>query len=321
MPQAESDLVPQFQFLFPEVKADEDSVVELVKPIYVRTTKDELALPKVTRFVTPVPLSNEQRYLYDLLRSEISRATNRELSLIQRSQLRKVGRAAMRMLQFVSNPMLLVSSGALSEDLLGQLLAGGDSPKIELACNRARHLAAEGKKCIIWSTFVENVELIAYRLSDLGADFIHGGVETGSEEEDQTRENKIVRFHEDPRAYILVANPAACGEGISLHTVCHHAIYLDRNFNAAQYLQSEDRIHRLGLRPDQRTFVEILVAPDTIDEVVDVRLRAKVSRMATVLNDKSLNIDPVTLDRDDESLDDGDWRLFLDHLAKKDVMA
>jgi hypothetical protein len=31
-----------------------------------------------------------------------------------------------------------------------------------------------------------------------------------------------------------------------LHKVCQNAIYVDRTFNAAHFLQSEDRIHRLG---------------------------------------------------------------------------
>lgn len=57
---------------------------------------------------------------------------------------------------------------------------------------------------------------------------------------------------------VMVANPAAASEGVSLHRVCHHAIYLDRTFNAAHYLQSEDRIHRFGLPKDQETIVEIV---------------------------------------------------------------
>lgn len=319
MPQATADLLPQFNVLYPDIRADESSVGDLIKPVYVRTTKDQLDLPRLTRIATQVPLSNEQRYLYDLLRSEIAREIRKELGSSQKNQLRRVGRSAMRMIQFVANPMLLASSGALSEDLLGQLLSGGDSPKIELACKRARQLAAIGQKCIIWSTFVQNVELLAYRLGDLGADYIHGGVEAGSEEEEDTRERKLWTFHNKDSAYVLVANPAACGEGISLHTVCHHAIYLDRNFNAAQFLQSEDRIHRLGLPSNQPTIVELLVAPDTIDQVVDIRLRSKVARMGEVLNDRNLNIDPIDFDPESEVLEEDDVKLFLEHLAGREM--
>ena len=100
---------------------------------------------------------------------------------------------------------------------------------------------------------------------------------------------------------VLVANPAAAGEGISLHSVCHHAIYVDRNYNAAQYLQSEDRIHRFGVT--EVTHIEILVAEDSVDSSVTRRLGVKVARMARVLNDPSLSIEAVPLDMDDDEFD------------------
>ena len=115
----------------------------------------------------------------------------------------------------------------------------------------------------------------------------------------------------------MVANPAACGEGISLHTVCHHAIYLDRNYNAAQYLQSEDRIHRLGLPPEQETFVEILQAPGTIDESVDRRLSHKIDKMAQVLNDEALKVEPEVVDLDADGFNEGDLTDFLQHLRER----
>lgn len=117
---------------------------------------------------------------------------------------------------------------------------------------------------------------------------IHGAIETGDESEIDTREWRIRRFHEDQKCKVLVANPAACGEGISLHKVCHYALYLDRTFNAAHYLQSVDRIHRLGLPQNIDTEIEILEAYDTIDFIVDNRLKAKIQSMGEVLDDPDL---------------------------------
>ena len=157
--------------------------------------------------------------------------------------------------------------------------------------------------------------MLSTRLFDLGADYIHGGVEAGSDEEEYTRERKIKRFHQDPNAFVLIANPAACSEGISLHKVCHYALYLDRNYNAAQYLQSEDRIHRLGLDPDQKTVIEIVSSPDTIDDSVAKRLSLKVKLMQEVLEDPDLNIDPIPYDADDDlTFDLEDARDFLEHV-------
>lgn len=126
----------------------------------------------------------------------------------------------MKVMEFVSNPSLLsFDMNYAFDQRVAELLLQTDGPKIEYVCKRARELAYQDKKVIIWSTFVQNVELIAMRLSDLGAVYIHGGVDAGDENEDDTREGKIRRFHDDPSCMVMVANPAACGEGISLHKV------------------------------------------------------------------------------------------------------
>lgn len=97
---------------------------------------------------------------------------------------------------------------------------------------------------------------------------------------------------------VLVANPAAASEGISLHRVCQYAIYLDRSFNAAHYLQSEDRIHRLGLRPDQVPIIEIVECENSIDQLIAHRLESKISVMAQALNDSSIHVSMVDFDVD-----------------------
>jgi hypothetical protein len=318
MPNSEADLVPQFNFLFPEVDADEETVAALMQGRYVRTTKRELGLREPDRILIPIVMSEAQRRLYQLLRSEAARQAEAFLKAGDRNRLRSLGKSVIRLLQLASNPSLLARNADVPTAYVEEILSEGDSPKLQWTCERARELASTGKKVVVWSTFVENVELIAIRLADLGAQYIHGGVDAGSDEDEDTREWKIKEFHVPDRNWILVANPAACGEGISLHEVCHHAIYVDRNYNAAQYLQSEDRIHRLGLSKNQRTTIEILRCRDSVDESVDHRLVEKVSRMAQVLNDRHLNIDPVSFEPavidDDEALDDDDVKDLYQNL-------
>ena len=317
MPNDISDLIPQFRFLYPEIIADEESVEDLIRPVYVRTTKHELGLREPRKTIKRLPLKPAQFELYQLLRYEATRQAKTNLSRIDLASLRRVGRSALRLLQVASNPSLLARLSFEHESLLSEVLSEGDSPKLEYACYRARELSFSGHKCIIWSSFVQNVELVSNRLIDIGADYIHGGVDAGSEDEEGTREQKIKRFHDDPHCWVLVANPAACGEGIGLHTVCHHAIYLDRNYNAAQYMQSEDRIHRLGLPPNQDTFVEILQSPGTVDESVDRRLIFKIENMARVLDDPALNVEPEIINLDAEGFDANDMRDFVAHVSEE----
>jgi SNF2 family DNA or RNA helicase len=297
MPQSIDDMLPQFTFLYPEIDAHSDNVIHLMQPIYVRTNKQELGLPPVTRHLIGLPMLPVQAQLYGLMKHEIAREAASALSSRSKMAFRVLGRSVARLLQFVSNPALLSSEiGFAQPDLLRLVLAEGDGPKIQYVLKRARDLARNGQKVLIWSSFVKNVEYLASRLADLGAVYIHGRVDAGDEDDDETREGRIKLFHDDDNVMVMVANPAAAGEGISLHSVCHHAIYLDRTFNAAHYLQSEDRIHRLGLPPTQSTTIEIVECKNTIDETVRYRLSDKVHAMADALNDSSLRIDPIPLD-------------------------
>ena len=61
-------------------------------------------------------------------------------------------------------------------------------------------------------------------------------------------------------------------EGLTL-TVANHAIFYDRGFGLDDYLQAQDRIHRIS--QDKECFVHNLTASDTIDEWVDALLTAK----------------------------------------------
>ncbi|MBE0340721.1 DEAD/DEAH box helicase, partial [Paenibacillus sp. 28ISP30-2] len=315
MPNSTYDLVAQFNFLYPEIDVDEDSVLETIRSVYVRTTKAELGLKEPKYKIVTIPMSTSQKKLYELMRSEEARQIE-NLKANQRNMFRTMGKSVMRMLQLTSNPSLILKNIKGYDELILDVLAEERSPKIEYVCNRVRQLASMGKKSIVWTTFVGNIELLQLRLEDLGADYIHGGVDAGSEDDDFTREGKIRRFHDDPNAQVLIANPAAASEGISLHTVCHNAIYLDRNYNAAQFLQSVDRIHRLGLPEDVETEVEILICPDSVDQSVERRLQMKIDRMSEVLRDNSIRIEPeyVIPENYEESLSIEDINDFVRHL-------
>jgi len=318
MPQAAEDLIPQFAFLYPEIPANAGTVVELIKPVYVRTNKAELGLPPIDRVMAQLPMAPMQSELYKLMKFEVAREAATALDTRSRQAFRLLGRSVARLLQFVSNPALLSSEiGFAHPDLLAGVLAEGDGPKLKYVLRRVRQLAREGHKVLIWSSFVRNVEYIALRLADLGAVYIHGGVDAGDEDDDETREGKIKLFHDDPNVRILVANPAAASEGVSLHRVCHHALYLDRTFNAAHYLQSEDRIHRFGLPPDQKTTIEIVECADSVDETVRMRLGFKIGAMAAALEDSTLQPDPIALDPTDIE----DYEEYSTGLSADDIEA
>jgi SNF2 family DNA or RNA helicase len=84
---------------------------------------------------------------------------------------------------------------------------------------------------------------------------------------------------------VLIATPGSAKEGLTL-TVANNAIFYDRSFSLDDYLQAQDRIHRIS---QQKTcHVYNLIMKDSIDEWVDVLLAAKGAAAKLVQNDISL---------------------------------
>ena len=323
MPKESKDLVHQFRALLPYMMNDihEENVEDFTQDRFVRTTKNDLKLKDVKIEDIYLDMDPLQSELYGIITDffageEATRGNIRALA-----KLGDVRKILVYLNMHVSNP-------TLKRDLLAEIFENSNpdiydrimlmkselidyGPKIRFACERARELAAEGKKVLIWSTFVNNVELIASELDDLGALYIRGDVRTEefdpnsyfqnlgnnvSEEEESTREERIHKFKTSDECMVLVANPAAAGEGISLHDVCHHAIYVDRNFDAREFMQSMDRIHRYGkdsqgdiICQKYDTTIEILRCNNSIDQAIDNNLKRKMTAMYKWLNDDSLS--------------------------------
>lgn len=294
LPNSIEDLIPQFTYLYPEISVSNQNVVEKIQPLFVRTTKAELGIKPPIRRLLTFDMKPAQRVLYDNIISETKRSLE-GMRLDDRMLLNQISKCIVRLIQVNTDPSLLIKMGIVNNQLFDAAISEGLPIKIEEACHLARNLASHGQKSIIWTQFVDSVEGLADLLSDLQAQYIHGGIETDDDEQNyESRESVIKRFHDDPNSFVLVANPAACSEGISLHKVCHHAIYVDRDYNAAHYLQAEDRIHRLGLAPDQDTFIYLLSCKDSIDQTIAERLELKIARMGEVLNDRGLSVEPTT---------------------------
>src|SRR5262249_3262868 len=79
-------------------------------------------------------------------------------------------------------------------------------------------------------------------------------------------------FASDPGVRLFIGNPAAGREGLTL-TTANVAIYLDRTFNLVDYVQSQDRIHRIS--QTQSCEIYLLIAEKTVDEFIEFTLAQK----------------------------------------------
>ena len=193
----------------------------------------------------------------------------------------------------------------LNSGVIDQVLSEGPSLKMQAVKSHARELAAAGRKSVVWTIFTDTLHELERMLADLNPVTLYGGVPSGDEADLATREGRLQRFHRDPACQVLIANPAAAGEGISLHTVCHDALYVDRSYVSTHYLQSIDRIHRLGLPPGVETNIYIYqtkvpIGLGSIDYSVSRRLASKIRGLQQLLDDPDLH----ELALDEENADD-----------------
>ncbi|GHE36073.1 DEAD/DEAH box helicase [Streptomyces sp. AC04842] len=263
----------------------------VLRPLFTRTTKQELGLPPVQlglRYVDMPPLHDE---IYAALVGGVDRGSARE-------DLSSLGRTALRLLMAATSPALLLEAGSKYEPLAYQLppleIPEGSSlyslmqdlpdyelsPKYKEAVAIIAENAARGRKTLVWTTFVRSLTTLERMLEKYSPAVVYGGT--------PDREEQLRRFREDPACMVLISNPATLGEGISLHHVCHDAVYVDRDFMAGRFLQSLDRIHRLGLAPDTETRVTVLAVRNSIDEVVAASLERKLEFMGRILDDPTV---------------------------------
>jgi SNF2 family DNA or RNA helicase len=314
MPQGPNDLAAQLGFLWPGQGLDLQisrgrAPRDVCQNLYVRTTKSELGIPPAKRHFVQVGMASGHLALYAVVRREALSQLAQVTSSAIGSQIDFVGarRSVMRLLQLSSNPILALQG--MTKDIVGldsgiadQVIAEGPSLKMRAVEEHVRRLASEGKKALVWTIFTDSLHELERMLADLNPVSLHGGVPTGLNTDPNSREGRIARFHTDPSCQVLIANPAAAGEGISLHTVCHDAIYLDRSYVSTHYLQSIDRIHRLGLPAGTETNISIYQtkAPaglGSIDFSVSRRLRNKIRGLQQLLDDPDLH--EVALDEEE----------------------
>ncbi|MEU2516407.1 DEAD/DEAH box helicase [Streptomyces syringium] len=265
----------------------------VLRPLFTRTTKHELGLPPFETKIRYVEMPTLHREIYDAMVGRFSARAE-----ASRDDFDALGKALLRLLMAATSPALLVEGSSRYEPLAYQvpplevpqtdslyslmrdLPSYELSPKYQEALAIVAENAAKGRKTLVWTTFVRSLTTLERMFAEYQPAVVHGGT--------PDREEQIRRFREDPDCAVLLSNPATLGEGISLHQVCHDAVYVDRDFMAGRFLQSLDRIHRLGLAPDAETRVTVLAARGTVDEVVALRLEEKLEFMGRILDDPSV---------------------------------
>ena len=275
---------------------------DAIGPLFYRVRKSDLRLaPQVFHHPVLIPMNKYEKTIYDSILGKIQIASQqdyfRDLNLVLR--LRR-GRM-IRLRQCLSYIKLLTTAlddydETLFEDdkSIANLIYKYDEiekpGKLLALLGIVKELQRQGEKVVIWSNFVETLKLIRRTIKKLGysVHLIYGDTpleQSNDKSDDLTRARIIKEFiSKDSGIDILVANPAACAESISLHKTCSNAIYFDLSYNCAQYLQSLDRIHRVGGSETKPSYYHFLQYEDSIDQDILENIGNKAKRMSLIID-------------------------------------
>ena len=232
-----------------------EQVFDKVRPFSVRETKKTVGLKLPTKTIRNLECDLEPRQaeIYDQYRNELAAIVvrgGRPLLDDAEGLLKRL----LRLVQVASNPATIDHSYRVSPGKFAPLV------------NLLYEAIDADEKTIVWTSFTENADWLTVHLEDAGPAIVHGGLGVTD------REDALDRFNSDPGCRVLIATPGAAKEGLTL-TVANHAIFYDRSFSLDDYLQAQDRIHRISqVRP---CYVTNLVAKGTVDSWVDALLAAK----------------------------------------------
>ncbi|MDW8368990.1 MAG: DEAD/DEAH box helicase [Geminicoccaceae bacterium] len=235
-------------------------LVSRVRPFMLRRTKEQVAseLPPKTEMLREIELTDAQRDLYETVRlamHERVRAEIKARGLAQSSIA--ILEALLKLRQVCCDPRLLKSQK--SDEPV-------PSAKFELLMEMLPSMVETGRKIIVFSQFVEMLDLIDDGLTRQGLPFVKLTGRT------RDRETPVKRFQAGEVPIFLISLKAG-GVGLTL-TAADTVIHYDPWWNPAVEAQATDRAHRIG--QDKTVFVYKLIAAGTVEEkMVELQGRKK----------------------------------------------
>ena len=188
------------------------SIYKKIAKFSVRETKNSgiIELPDKVYIREDAFFSSDQEMLYDQICQELRAEVMQDGQIIEDDSSAVVKRL-LRLVQVASNPRLVDKSYR------------GKSAKEIVLDSLIEKILSNGEKCIVWTSFIENVESFSKAYAEYGCVKIHGGMKISD------RNQSVERFRTDDYK-IMFATPASAKEGLTL-TMANHVIFYDSGFS------------------------------------------------------------------------------------------
>tara|TARA_R110002020_G_scaffold60141_1_gene163286 strand:- start:7730 stop:9022 length:1293 start_codon:yes stop_codon:yes gene_type:complete len=173
--------------------------------------------------------------------------------------------------EYVANGSVTESEHAFVNILRSRQLA--ESFKAPDLAEMAEDLIKEGNSVVIFVNFRETVDALTSKLKC-------GRIDGGQSADER---QKIIDDFQQDKAYVVVANIAAGGTGLSLHDINGNrprVSLICPTFNAKEYVQTLGRIFRNGAKSD--SLQKILIAANSVEENVMTSINNKLKNLDTL---------------------------------------
>ncbi len=212
----------------------------------------KINLPNKEYIRIETDFEENQKNLYEKIKTEIS------------IELKKEGKLTIDYLDFIAVKLLRliqVSSNPATYDEGYTKVP----PKI-IELKRLINEIPKDDKIIIWTHFIKSALSVEKHLEGFDVSTLHGELDLDK------RNSLISNFKNNEKNRILIATFGTAKEGLTL-TQANHAIYFERNFSLSDYLQSQDRIHRIS--QVKTSYIYNLITKNSIEEWVEALVNTK----------------------------------------------
>lgn len=237
-----------------------------IRPIMLRRLKRQVAkdLPDRIEERRDCVLGEDQRKLY---LAELRRSRDQVFKTMAEKGLAK------------SKIHVLAALTRLRQICCHPSLVGNDCPsgKTETLFELLEPLLAEGQKVLLFSQFVQMLQLIETecRQREIPTHILTG--------ETKARQDVVNAFQNDPNASVFLLSLRAAGTGLNLTTASYVVLY-DPWWNPAVEAQAIDRSHRIGQTRTVNAYR--LIAPGTVEEKIYELQQRKAQTIADVLGEE-----------------------------------
>jgi SNF2 family DNA or RNA helicase len=263
-----------------EVK--ESELKRLLEPFILRRSKSDVApeLPSLTEEVLYCGMTEQQEELYKDERNRLRSILLHELEVESEKRNFTIINGIMRLRQLACHPKLTLKD------------FHEESGKMEEIVGTFETLRSEGHKVLIFSSFVQHLELVAKAFTKRKWKY---AMLTGST---TNREEEITRFTDDENIQAFLISLKAGGVGLNL-TQADYIFIIDPWWNPAAEMQAIGRAHRIGQQ--KQVMAYRFITQDSIEEKM-MQLQAEKRKLA-----ESFITDNNPLD----SLTDSEWEMLL----------